>query len=286
MNWTVSATVMIGICGVLTAYRLGRAFVRKRFPFDSYLCYTWLLFLCFGLVELVSFQIGIWVLSIVCFSALREYFSLIDIRLQDRLAILVAYLSIPFMIYFIQVGWYGMFIISIPVYAFLVIPLLVTLGGKETQGTVFSIGAIQFGLFAFVFCLGHLGYLASFSTWMAAMVVINVLACDVISYFVGPMTKTALGNCTVRTIAPLPITVAATLVLSPWTEIPPVHSIILAVVIPVLVVMGHRVGDFVGADMRIEEDLLIAGRGQILNNLKALLFAAPVTFHYIYYFLI
>ena len=68
------------------------------------------------------------------------------------------------MIRFIQIDWYGMFIISIPVYAFLVIPFLIALGGKQTEGTVFSIGAIDFGLFLLVYCIGHIGYLAFFST--------------------------------------------------------------------------------------------------------------------------
>ena len=285
MTWTASTAVLIGICAVLTVFRITTTVVKKRFPFDSYLCYTWLFFLCFAIVELVSFQVGIWVLAVICFSTLREYYSLVDIRLQDRVAILGAYLSIPFMIYFIQVSWYGMFIVSIPVYAFLAVPLLVTLGGKETQGTVFSIGAIEFGLFAFVFCLGHLGYLASFSTWMAALIVLNVLVCDVVSQFVDQKTTTLLGNYVARFLAPLPITVAISLVLSEWTKIPILHSVILAGMIPILSILGHRVGDFVGADLGIDEDLLIAGRGQILNNLKSLLLVAPVTFHYIYYFL-
>ncbi len=285
MTWTTSTAVLIGISTMLTAYRIIKTLIKKRFPFDSYLCYTWLFFLCFALVELVSFQVGIWVLAVICFSALREYFSLIDIRLQDRVAILGSYLSIPFMIYFIQVGWYGMFIISIPVYAFLAIPLLVTLGGNETQGTVFSIGAIQFGIFAFVFCLGHLGYLASFSTWMAALIVLNVLVCDTVSYVVGPRTRTLFGNYLARFLTPLPITVGFSVLLSGWTEIPMLHSVILAGMIPALAILGHRAGDFVGSDLRIEEDLLISGRGLILNNLKSLLLVAPVTFHYIYYFL-
>lgn len=46
------------------------------------------------------------------------------------------------MILFIQVDWYGMFIISIPVYAFLVILSLIALGGKQAEGTVFSIDAL------------------------------------------------------------------------------------------------------------------------------------------------
>lgn len=285
MTWTASTVVLVGICAILTVYRVVKTVVKRRFPFDSYLCYTWLFFLCFTAIELISIQVGIWVLAVICFSALREYFSLIDIRLQDRVAIFGAYLSIPFMIYFIQVSWYGMFIISIPVYAFLAIPLLVTLGGNETQGTVFSIGAIEFGLFAFVFCLGHLGYLASYSTWMAALVVINVLMCDIVSKVFGPKIESPLKDFLVKLLAPMPFTVAVSTILIDWTGIPMLHSIVLACMIPILVILGHRAGDFVGADLRIEEDLLIAGRGQILNNLKALLLVAPVTFHYIYYFL-
>ncbi len=285
MTWTASIIVLVSIGAILTIFRIATATIKERFPFDSYLSYTWLFFLCFALIELVSFQVGIWILAAICFSALREYFSLIDIRLQDRVAILGAYLSIPFMIYFIQVDWYDMFIISIPVYAFLAVPLLATLGGNEMKGTVFSIGAIQFGLFAFVFCLGHLGYLASYSTWMAALIVVNVLACDAVSKVMATRTKTLLGNYMVRFLAPLPITVGTSLALSGWTEIPMSHSIILAGMIPILVILGHRAGDFVGADLRIEPDLLIAGRGEILNNLKSLLLVAPVAFHYIRYFL-
>ncbi|GAG82783.1 unnamed protein product, partial [marine sediment metagenome] len=49
------------------------------------------------------------------------------------------------MIYLIQIDWYGMFIISIPVYAYLVTAFLATVGGDEREGTVFSIGMINFG---------------------------------------------------------------------------------------------------------------------------------------------
>jgi phosphatidate cytidylyltransferase len=229
--------------------------------------------------------VGIWVLAIICFAALREYFSLIDIRLQDRLGILGAYLLIPFMVYFIQIDWYGMFIISIPVYGFLTIPLLVTLGGRETQGTVFSIGAIDFGLFLCVFCLGHIGYLLLFNVWMPVMLVLNVAVCDVVTWLIKDENRSWLAKVLMRFFYAAPFTIAIAMLLSDWSEIPTMHAIILGSMIPILVIMGHRTSNYVGADLAIKEDVLIPGRGQILDNLKSLFFAAPVVFHYIRYFI-
>ena len=164
-----SELVLYAILLILTIPLFIKRFTRRLFPLDSYLQYLWAFFLILTIAELVSFAVAVWILAVMCFVSLREYFSLVDIRRQDRWGILGAFISIPFMIYFIQIDWYGMFIISIPVYAFLLIPFLVTLGGKQADGTIYSIGAINFGLFLFVYCFGHIGYLALFSTWKAGM---------------------------------------------------------------------------------------------------------------------
>jgi len=285
MSNSGSAVTLIGIFAGLLLINIARAVSRKHFPFDSYAKYTCLFFLSFTICELISFSVGIWILALVSFWALREYFSLIDIRLQDRLGILGAYMSIPFMFYFILIDWYGMFIISIPVYGFLAIPLLVTLGGKETEGTVFSIGAIDFGLFLFVFCMGHIGYLLFFAPWKAALLIINVAVCDVTTHIVRSRIKSTWPNILFRYLAPLPLTIVITLLLSGWTGIPPTHSLMLGLLIPILVIMGHHTGDYVKADLGVQEDSLFPGRGQILDNLKSLFFTAPVVFHYIRYFL-
>jgi phosphatidate cytidylyltransferase len=270
---------------ILTIVRIARSLGKWRFRFDSYLGYTWLFFLAFMIAEFVSFAVSVWILALVSFWSLREYFSLVAFRLQDRPALVGAYLSIPFMYYYIQTEWYGMFIVSIPVYAFLAIPLLVALGGRESEGTVFSIGAIDFGLFLFVFCIGHVGYLLSYSVWMAAVLVINVLICDAAIFLVRRRTYGALRAALLSWLAPTPLVLVLTLLLSPWTEIPTIHSVVLALITPVLVVMGHHAGSFVEADLGVERDLLTPGRGQILDNLQSMFYAAPVMFHYIRYFL-
>ena len=57
-----------------------------------YINYLWTFFLIFTVSEFLSFNVAIWILAILCFVALREYFTLVDIRLQDRWVILGAYL--------------------------------------------------------------------------------------------------------------------------------------------------------------------------------------------------
>jgi len=285
MFQNLSLFTLIAVFVLLSVARLYRTFGRRRFLFDSYLGYTWLFFLTFVFSEMISYAVSVWILALISFWAIREYFSLINIRLQDRLALVGAYLSIPFMYYFIQTEWYGMFIVSIPVYAFLAIPILVVWGGRESEGTVFSIGAIDFGLFLFVFCIGHVGYLLSYSVWMAALLILNVLVCDLAIYLVRHRTEHTAAKIIFSWLAPIPVVLALSLALSPWTEIPPLHSVMLALMTPVLVQMGHHAGRFVEADLGIQEDLLVPGRGQILDNLQSLFYAAPVMFHYIRYFL-
>ncbi len=53
-----------------------------------------------------------------------------------------------------------MFIIFIPIYMFLFIPLRLLLA-KETEGFLKSVGTIQWGLMMTVFALSHMAYLLS-----------------------------------------------------------------------------------------------------------------------------
>jgi len=276
-----SSTIIVIIFLGLSAVPLLKYFTRLRFPMDTYVSYLWIYFLVFTIAEVKSFTLAIWILAALCFAALREYFSLVDIRLQDRWSIWGAYLAIPFMIYLIQIDWYGMFIISIPVYAFLVTAFLATIGGDERKGIVFSIGAIYFGLFLFVYCIGHLGYLVRYSTWLASMLVLNVVVCDVSAYMFGIRKKFTWR----KTLAATPITVFIGWALSDWAGLPPLHGIILGALIPPLVAASRRTIAFMESDLRIDSEPLHPGKGQIIDNMKSYLYVAPIMFHYVHYFL-
>ena len=170
ISWELAApsVLLLALGLVLVAARLSKG----RFTPPGYLYYFWVFLLVCVVTDFFSFTPAVWLMALVSFRALREYFSLVDLRLEDRWGILVAYLSIPFMIYLIQIDWYGFFIVSIPVYAFVVVPFVVALGDSEGRGSLLSIGAIDFGLFFFVYCLGHIAYLAYFSTWLVLLLLL------------------------------------------------------------------------------------------------------------------
>ncbi len=253
--------------------------IRSRGALPPSVRYLGALFGLLALADWVSFSLAIWIMAFFAFLALREYFSLLDLRLEDRWAILGAYLAVPFMVYFIFIDWYGLFIISIPVYVFLVIPFLAALGGGEGRGIVYSIGALDFGLFLFVYCMGHLGYLAFFSVRMALLLVMAVALCDLLCRFLPlrhPAPRFILGALLVGTGA---------WALSPWTGIPRIHSLTLGAIIPFLVQAGHFTLRAIESDLGVRADALEPGRGLVLDSLKAYLFSAPIVFHYLRWFL-
>jgi phosphatidate cytidylyltransferase len=270
--------------GIVSALLVVRSLGLSRPTLPSYLRYLWAFILILCVSEWFSFTAAIWMLAFFSFLALREYFSLVDIRLHDRWGILGAYVSIPFMTYLIQIHWYGMFIISIPVYTFLVIPLLVALGGVDSKGTVFSIGVIDLGLFLFVYCIGHIAYLAMFSTWMAALLIAGVAWCDLVDRVLVRRASSGIRLFLLRYLIAAPITVAVSVGMAGWMTLPIKHSLALGLLIPLLVLAGSFATAAIESDLGISKDRLLPGTGQIIHGAKSFLFTAPVTFHYIRYF--
>ncbi len=281
----ISDVVLLGLFAGLTLLVLARRPLGIRPPASVYLPYLWTFFLVFTLAELVSFKVGIWVLAVVCFLALREYFSLVEMRIQDRWAILGAYLAVPFMFYYVHTDWYGMFILSIPVYAFLVIPFLVALGGEDAKGTVQSVGLIDLALVLLVYCIGHIGYLAFYSVWMAVFVVAGVVICDLSALLLNARSRAPLQSILVQILVPGPFVALLALVMTPWTGIPWVHGVALGILIPALVAIGCFTIDRLEVDLGIDRARLRPGRGETLNSLKSYVYVAPVAFHYLRYFL-
>lgn len=238
----------------------------------------WIFFLAITLAEWVSFSIALWLLAFVSFCALREYLSLVDIRLEDRWGILVSYLSIPFMFYLIHIEWYGFFIIAIPVYAFLLMPFFVALGGRS-KGIVFSVGVLDFGLFFFVFCVGHIGYLLFYSARITLFMIIAVT--------ISGWIHKSLSNHSLSTKFPLQLVAVFPLCigLAFWTAIPTGHSAALGILIPVSVCLGRFTIKELEQDLGIRADRLQPGRGRTIEGLKSYLYTAPIVFHYLRWFL-
>ncbi len=237
----------------------------------------WVFIFATALAEWVSPVAAIWAVALLSFCAFREYISLVAIRLEDRWGILVSFCSIPFMFYLVQIDWYGLFIISVPVYTFLLVPCLVALGGTS-KGMLFSIGLLDFGLFFYIFCLGHFAYLLIFATPLAVLMLALVVVVDFI--YQAPWIRSRVMRLGLMWLACGWITA----LVAPWVALPWVHAVTLGVLIPLAVCLGRFTLSKMEEDMGIRDALRQPGRGRLICSLKSYLFLAPLFFHYLRWF--
>jgi predicted CDP-diglyceride synthetase/phosphatidate cytidylyltransferase len=149
---------------------------------------------------------------------------------------------------------------------------------------VFSIGVIDLGLFLFVYCIGHIAYLAMFSTWMATLLIVGVAWCDLVDRVLIRRTNGGLRTFLLRYLVAAPVTVAISWGMAGWMTLPVIHSVVLGLLIPLLVLAGSFATAAIESDLGISKDRLLPGTGQIIHGAKSFLFTAPVMFHYIRYF--
>lgn len=105
----------------------------------------------------VAFRLGtsavILLFYAVSFYALREFLTLTPTRRSDYPALVAAfYLALPLQYLLIYFDWYGLFSIFIPVYVFLLLPILASLGGDTTH-FLERASKVQWGLMIAVFCV-------------------------------------------------------------------------------------------------------------------------------------
>ncbi|MEZ4775078.1 MAG: phosphatidate cytidylyltransferase [Bacteroidia bacterium] len=99
-------------------------------------------------------------IAFLSFVVLRELFSLMNLRMADRKAVLFAYLAIPVQYFFAYMGWYISFLVFIPICMYVWIPLVLVVEG-ETKGIIQSMTQLTAILMLSVFCISHMAYLLS-----------------------------------------------------------------------------------------------------------------------------
>jgi len=94
----------------------------------------WVMVLVIGLAFVFG-RAGVIVLFLfVSFFALREFMSLTYTRRGDHDALATSFfIVLPLQYWFVWSGWYGLYSIFIPVYAFLVLPILSALSGDTMR---------------------------------------------------------------------------------------------------------------------------------------------------------
>lgn len=260
----------------------------------------WLMLGLFTLAVVINHIIATIFLAFISFIALKEFFSIIATRPVDRRVLLLAYAAVPLQYFWAFIQWYGMFIIFIPVYMFLLIPFRMILL-KETEGFLKSIGTIQWGLMITVFAISHAAYLLGLpdnfnglmtGTGLLIFLFFLTQMNDVAQYVFGKLygkekiipeispNKTWAGL-----IGGIITTIILALISSPFLT---VFSWQITIILAVLISVSGFIGDVtisaIKRDLGIKDTgQLIKGHGGILDRIDSLTFTAPVFFHVVYY---
>lgn len=296
-----------GIYAILVIASLISIFLKKSRPDRSYteliqrIKSWWVMATIFTLAIVFSRNVSLLFFGFVSFLALKEYFSIIPTRRADRRVLFWAYVSIPVQYSWVLQEWYGMFIIFIPVYIFLFLPLRMVIVG-ETKNFLHAAGVIHWGLMTLVFSISHLAYLIvlpateSSETGGAGLVLYLVFLTqfnDVAQYVWGKMLgkhkiipKVSPNKTWQGFIGGVATTTLLSVLLSGLLT--PL-SINMAIAAGLIISIGGFIGDVtisaLKRDIGIKDSgSLLPGHGGILDRIDSITYTAPLFFHFIYYF--
>ena len=259
----------------------------------------WAMSLLLGLAFLGG-RTGVVVLFGFCsFAALREFVTLTNTARADHRALAVAFFVVlPVQYLLVWHAWYGLYSIFIPVYAFLLLPVLAALGGSTDRYLV-RVAETQWALMIAVFCVSHVPALLTLAipgyggreVLLIAWLVVVVQGSDVLQYVWGKLagrrrlapalspSKTVEGA--VGGIASASAVGTALCAITPfrWWE-----AACLALVVTSTGLAGGLVMSAIKRDRGVKDwGHLIAGHGGFIDRLDSVVFAAPVFFHLVRY---
>ncbi len=296
--------VLGGILGLLIVASVITGMLVRKGPAEKYAELAarvkswWVMVAVFAIAIAIDRRLSIVFFAFISFLALKEYLSLIPTRRADRRVLFWAYLSIPFQYYWVYRGWYGMFIVFIPVWVMMAVSARMVLIG-ETKDFLRAVGTLQWGLMLMVFSISHQAYLLVLSpTGGAALVLYLVVLTqlnDVSQYVWGKtfgrrkVVPTVSPNKTVEgLIGGIVTTTGLSMLLAPvLTPLSFTDSIAAGLMIGAGGFLGDITIGAVKRDIGVKDaGTMLPGHGGVLDRINSLTYTAPLFFHFLrfYYF--
>ena len=251
-------------------------------------------------IALAAGKLGIVLLfAFVSFIALREFATIAPTRRGDHRSLLIAFFVVlPLQYYLVWIEWYGLFSIFIPVYAFLVMPIVAALSG-DVRDFMQRTATIQWGLMITVFCISHVPALLTLSipnyegrnAFLLVFLVLVVQSSDVLQYVWGKLagrrkiapelspSKTVEGA-----IGGVASAVALGVALSWITPFSLVEAAFVSLAITIMGFLGGLVMSALKRDRGVKDwGTFIEGHGGMLDRFDSVCFSAPIFFHLVRY---
>jgi phosphatidate cytidylyltransferase len=264
----------------------------------------WVMAAVFGVALLIGGIAPIVMFALTSFLALREFITLTPTRPGDHRALFWAFfLILPLHYVVLAWQWYGLFVVLIPIYAFLFIPMRTALAG-DTERFLERTSKIQWGLMVcvyFISCAPALlllripGYSLEEPARNAKLLFFLVFVTqisDVMQYVWGklcgrrPIAPKVSPNKTVEGFLGGGLTATALGTALWWcTPFKPLESAAISAAIVIMGFFGGLVMSAIKRDRGVKDyGEMIPGHGGVMDRIDSLCFAAPVFFHITRYF--
>ncbi|WP_020186139.1 phosphatidate cytidylyltransferase [Methylopila sp. 73B] len=294
--------VLVGVIAILAAATIvGRALERRattpegRATIQNLNARTrswWVMAIVFGGALALGPVATTLLFAGLSFMALREFWSLAPSRAGDHRALFLSFfVALPIHYLLLGTGWYGLFAVFIPVYAFLILPAISTLAGDVTDFLARQ-AKVQWGLMLTVYMLSHAPALMMLDTGTdPAMLVLYLVVVaqlsDVAQYVFGKLigrTRFSPNVSPSKTVEGLlggwATAVLIGVALHGLTPFSPLQAAGMSLVIVVAGFFGGFVLSAVKRDLGAKDwGYVIAGHGGVLDRVDSIIFAAPMFFH-------
>ena len=259
----------------------------------------WAMVAAIGIALIFGRTGAVLLFAFASFAALREFVTLTNTRRADHWALATAFfIVLPVHYYFIWAGKTGMYSIFIPVYAFLLMPIISALRGDKDRFLI-RIAELQWALMICVYCASHVPALLDLkipgyegrNILLIAFLVVVVQSSDVLQYVWGKLfgkTRIAPELSPSKTVEGfVGGALSATLVgagLSWMTPFGMLNAALLSLVIVVMGFFGGLVMSAIKRDRGVKDwGHMIAGHGGFIDRLVSVVFSAPVFYHLVRY---
>jgi phosphatidate cytidylyltransferase len=255
----------------------------------------WVMVIMLG-IAFIAGKPGVILLFALCsFAALREFLTLTTHNRADHWSLLACFfLILPLQYYFLLIDWYGLYSIFVPVYAFLLLPVISALRGS-TKDFLIRVAETQWALMICVYCASHVPALLYLqilgfegrNVILIAYLIFVVQLSDVMQYVWGKLigrTKIAPNLSPSKTWEGLiggALTASAVGTALWWmTPFSPLQAAGMCLLITTMGFFGGLVMSAIKRDRGVKDwGHLIAGHGGFIDRLDSVIFAAPIFFH-------
>ncbi len=260
----------------------------------------WIMAALLGLTYLTGRGGVVLLFAISSMGALREFLTLTTRNKADHWAFVASFFFVlPVQYWSIWQGWYGFYTVFVPVYAFLLLPVLSVLHGR-TDNFLTRVAETQSALMISVFCFSHVPALLfleipgfeSANLFLMVFLVVVVQSADVAQHFwsacIGrrPIAPSVSKSRCWEGFAGGVVTAAAIGAGLFWlTPFTPIQAAAIGAVIAAVGGMGRLVLAAIKRDRGVTDwGHMNDGQGGFLDRLDSVIFAAPVFFHLTRYF--